>query len=200
MALKAERRAELAAMTLPPDRDVAERAAMFRQQSGMTAEEFSRAIGYASSTLHVYLNGHYSENLTAEHDGSGNTRNIRAALVGYMDKWQGVQLPKPQATPHRTSDFLRILGACDRSDRPGRGLRDRRPSWHAEDFLPAGGTARDQCPQQRFACSLHLRPRQTATHEFPARDLQYRRRLVRRPYPTISCANCGFSWRSSACC
>ena len=115
MALSAERKQMLARMTLPSDTETVKRATLFRQRSGLTSDEFSRAIGYAGSTLSVYLNGNYGSELAEEHDGSGNTRAIRAALVEYMDLWEGMQQPQRLAAPHRTKDFLRVVDACSQA-------------------------------------------------------------------------------------
>ncbi len=98
MALSNVRRAELAKLTL--------------QRSGMTTPELSQQIGYAPSSLGVYLHAKYGNALTAKHDGSENTRAIRAAIKEYADAWEAAQ-PKFEVVPaHRTKDFLDVRRCC----------------------------------------------------------------------------------------
>src|ERR1035437_329803 len=89
MALSNIRKQELAKLTLPTDAETVKRALAFRQRSGLTAAEFSLAVGYAESSLGVYLNGNYGKNLTENHETAYNTRAIRAALKQFMDIYEG---------------------------------------------------------------------------------------------------------------
>lgn len=111
MALTAERKAQLAQMDIPGDRETIARATAFQQRAGLTTHEFSQLIGYSTSTLSVYLGGHYGLNLTDDHDPTHNTLAIRAALTEYMDKWDDAQ-PEERRQPHRTADFSHIFECC----------------------------------------------------------------------------------------
>src|SRR6185437_14081217 len=114
MALTTQRKAELAAMDLPSDADMVARATVFQQRTGLTSSEFSQAIGYAPSSLHVYLNGHFNNPLTDEHDPTRNTRNIRAALKSFMDRWEGEQAEVIEFA-HATADYRRIVDSCTKA-------------------------------------------------------------------------------------
>jgi type II secretory pathway predicted ATPase ExeA len=114
MALSKERKLELARMTLPSDAETKARANLFMQRSGFTFADFSEALGYAGSTLHVYLHGHYSENLTdrPESASESNTRAIRHALKQFMDLHEGAQAGIQLAPAHCTEDFKAVRRAC----------------------------------------------------------------------------------------
>jgi len=112
MALTAERKRQLAQMEIPSDDEVSARARDFQQRSGLTSAEFSQAIGYGVSSLSVFLNGNYSSALTADHDGSRNTLNIKARLLDFMNRWDAVQGSTRQQSIHRTADVERVTEAC----------------------------------------------------------------------------------------
>src|SRR6185437_8903887 len=69
---------------------------------------------YAPSSLHVYLNGHFNNPLTDEHDPTRNTRNIRAALKSFMDRWEGEQAEVIEFA-HATADYRRIVDSCTKA-------------------------------------------------------------------------------------
>jgi hypothetical protein len=109
MALTAERKRQLATMTLASDSETIARAIAFEQRAGLTRHEFCQAIGYSSTTLGVYLNGKYELALSEDHDHAHNSLNIRAALKEFMDKWEGRQALSTEREPHRTADFKAIV-------------------------------------------------------------------------------------------
>jgi type II secretory pathway predicted ATPase ExeA len=114
MALSKERKLELARMTLPSDAETVKRAISFRTRTGLTVGEFSVAIGYAESSLHVYLNGRYGDNLTERPDSAStaNTRAIRHALKQFMDLHEGAMVGLQQRPAHPTEDFKAVRRAC----------------------------------------------------------------------------------------
>jgi DNA transposition AAA+ family ATPase len=112
MALSKQRKAELAKMQLPSDAEMRLRAERFRHKMGLTLDEFSIAVGYSSSSLGVYLQGHYGDNLTENHDDTRNTCNIRAALKQYMDLWEGEKPVTEDRAPYPTQDYLAVRQAC----------------------------------------------------------------------------------------
>lgn len=114
MALSKERKLELARMTLPSDPETKKRAGAFLQRSGLTVGDFSEAIGYSNSSLSIYLNGHYGNNLDGRPDSAtvANTRAIRHALKTFMDLYEGAQESVRLAAPHPTEDFKAVRRAC----------------------------------------------------------------------------------------
>jgi DNA transposition AAA+ family ATPase len=114
MALSKERKLELARMTLPTDAETVKRALAFRQRSGLTYEEFSLAIGYSPSSLSVYMQGRYGENLgdKPESAATANTRAIRHALKQFMDLHEGAHTAIQARPAHKTKDFLEVRRAC----------------------------------------------------------------------------------------
>jgi DNA transposition AAA+ family ATPase len=121
MALSKERKLELARMTLPTDAETVKRATAFRQRSGLTFEEFSMALGYSPSSLSVYLQGRYGNNLAGREESAAtsNTRAIRYALKQFMDLYEGTVKQRPMAPSHKTKDFVEVRRACMKASQNG---------------------------------------------------------------------------------
>ncbi|MFC6645473.1 AAA family ATPase [Granulicella cerasi] len=82
MPLTAARRAQLDKLTLPDDAQMQARTRRFMLHSGLTIEELADCIGYARSSLGLFLQGRYG----LHHEGKReNTKEMRARLKEFMD-------------------------------------------------------------------------------------------------------------------
>jgi type II secretory pathway predicted ATPase ExeA len=82
VALSRERKAELAAMDLPDDRQTRWQLQHFMNCTGYTLRDVADAVGYSLVALHLFLSGRYD----AHHERESNTLNIRAKLKEFMEE------------------------------------------------------------------------------------------------------------------
>jgi DNA transposition AAA+ family ATPase len=108
MALSKARKAELARMTLPTDQETTKRVNAFIQLSGMTQSDLCDAVGYAGSSLRLFLKGTYD----LHHATASNTAAIRAALKEFLDLQESAHMEERAAPAHRTKDFMDVRRAC----------------------------------------------------------------------------------------
>jgi DNA transposition AAA+ family ATPase len=102
--LSNERKQQLAVMNLPSEEEMRRRTRLFMMRSGLTPVEMAEAVGYAYSSLNLFLSGSYDAN----HPREANSLNIRASLKQYMDLHEiesGVIL---RGAHHRTSDYVSV--------------------------------------------------------------------------------------------
>ena len=108
MALTAKRKQELAVMDLPSDEEMQKRIRVFLQRSGMVPVEFAEQIGYANSSLGLFLHGQYDSN----HPSSANTRAIRAAAKEFLDMYEVAEPVQTQKPVHRTASFEDVCASA----------------------------------------------------------------------------------------
>lgn len=84
MALSAQRRQELAALSIPSEADTRVMLQNFMEDSGLTPAEVAARIGYSRSSLAVFLSGHYNVRVEGN---TANTANIRVAIKGLIDEF-----------------------------------------------------------------------------------------------------------------
>jgi DNA transposition AAA+ family ATPase len=108
MALTANRKAELARLTLPSDQEMIRRIRDFMLRAGLSQTEFAQQIGYSVASVGLYINGHYGEH----HPREANTLAIRAAAKEFMDLHECDQDIRLRGTHHHTQSFSEIRNAA----------------------------------------------------------------------------------------
>lgn len=108
MALTAKHKAALKRMTLPSDEETRQRIRSFMWRSGLNTCEFAEQIGYAHSSLTLYLAGRYD----LHHERDVNTLAIRAAAKEYIDLHEIGQQISLRGRHHNTSSFAEARRAA----------------------------------------------------------------------------------------
>ena len=112
--LSKERKQQLASMALPSDEEMRRRTRLFMTRTGLPLAEMAETIGYAYSSLQLYMTGRYDNNCPRE----ANTLNLRAVLKEYIDLHEIEASVALRGAHHSTKDFVAVrrsaLNALDR--------------------------------------------------------------------------------------
>ena len=111
MALSAKVKAALAAIDLPEDNAVRQRAELFMMRSGYTMSELSQKIGYSRVSLALFLQGRYNAHFVRE----CNTRMMRARLTEFLDTTTFAEDLRPRGTLYKTASYEAIRKAFYRA-------------------------------------------------------------------------------------
>ncbi|HWR35996.1 MAG TPA: ATP-binding protein [Clostridia bacterium] len=107
MALSAIEKAKLNAAAVPGDDQVRDRVRLLMGIAGLGYQEVAQEIGYALSSLALFMNGKYDEN----HPSQGNTLRIRAVLHEFCEKNWVDPLERETGTLYPVGQFQAVRRA-----------------------------------------------------------------------------------------
>jgi type II secretory pathway predicted ATPase ExeA len=111
LALKAERKEELARMNLPSEAEMRIRLRRFMFRAGLNAAEMGDALGYSPTAILLFLRANYCPNHVVE----SNSLALRAAAQAYLDR-NGVEPEFAfRASSHKTNAYREVRASAMRA-------------------------------------------------------------------------------------